>query len=184
MGILKSNDDLNWIPFGKRAFPVPHGYSAGRTGRSPLHNAGSKPAASCCHARQAGRRPQPDGNPADDVEPGTDPQATGSRQQRISRTRPGGAPRLNPRPPSAGENRAPPPSMSREREGSARPSPRLGAPDRYPQAAESLPRSILHDPDVDTYEVDPRGRWAQQGPYSNPSGCQGLLSLFLYRYHF
>ena len=26
-------------------------------------------------------------------------------------------------------------------------------------ASPSLPRSILHDPDVDTYEVDPRGRW-------------------------
>ena len=27
---------------------------------------------------------------------------------------------------------------------------------------DNLPPSILHDPDVDTYEVDPRGRWLEE----------------------
>jgi hypothetical protein len=27
---------------------------------------------------------------------------------------------------------------------------------------DELPPSVLHDPDVDTYEVDPRGRWLEE----------------------
>ena len=41
---------------------------------------------------------------------------------------------------------------------SQRPPPRAAAASGF----RTLPPSLLHDPDVDTYEVDPRGRWTDE----------------------